>query len=103
MLILVVPAYLIVVMFGILASAYLLGGRMITGGGSPHYGRCRPVHSLTALAGGSALAAATAIPFLGGLIVSMLAALGTGASILALSRRYPRACPVDWLHIRDRR
>jgi hypothetical protein len=79
---LLVPAYLALLLFGLLVTAYSLGRKIVLA-----TGRYRAGDVLAAAVGAVLVAATLWIPFLGGLIFFALALLGTGAAILALSAR----------------
>lgn len=98
-LLLLAPAYLALILFGALVTAFFIGRKvvMVTG-------RYRAGNVLAAVVGALIVAAAYLIPVLGSLLLYALAFLGTGAAILALfSRRRPR--PYDYYesYIRGRR
>ncbi len=81
------PAYLALVLFGTLVAAYFLGRKVVLATG--HY---RAGDALAAVVGALLVSAAYHVPFLGGLLLATLAALGTGATIFAfLSRRRGRS------------
>jgi cytoskeletal protein CcmA (bactofilin family) len=86
LLLLLAPAYLAFVFFGALVAAYFVGRRVVFATG--HY---RGGNALAAMIGAIILAVAYLIPVVGGLLLYGLALLGTGASILALFSRRPRA------------
>ena len=79
---LLVPAYLALLLFGLLVTAYFLGRKVVLA-----TGRYRAGDALAAAVGAVLVAATLWIPFLGGLIFFALAMLGTGAAILALLTR----------------
>jgi cytoskeletal protein CcmA (bactofilin family) len=101
---LLVPAYLALLLFGLLVTAYFLGRKVVLA-----TGRYRAGDALAAAVGAVLVAATLWIPFLGGLIFFALAMLGTGAAILALLTRRrqggaPRAAYAsyeDYLRERD--
>lgn len=76
---LLVPAYLAFLLFGLLVTAYFLGRKVVLA-----TGRYRAGDVLAAAVGAVLVAATLWIPFLGGLLFFALALLGTGAAILAL-------------------
>jgi hypothetical protein len=86
LLLLLAPAYLAFVFFGALVAAYFVGRRVVFA-----TGRYRGGNALAAIVGAIILAVAYLIPVVGGLLLYGLALLGTGASILALFSRRPRA------------
>lgn len=86
---LLVPAYLTLLLFGLLVTAYFLGRKVVL-----VTGRYRAGDALAAAVGAVLVAATLWIPFLGGLIFFALALLGTGAAVLALlTRRRQGAAP----------
>lgn len=86
---LLVPAYLMLLLFGLLVTAYFLGRKVVL-----VTGRYRAGDALAAAVGAVLVAATLWIPFLGGLIFFALALLGTGAAVLALlTRRRQGAAP----------
>lgn len=86
---LLVPAYLMLLLFGLLVTAYFLGRKVVL-----VTGRYRAGDALAAAVGAVLVAATLWIPFLGGLIFFVLALLGTGAAVLALlTRRRQGAAP----------
>jgi cytoskeletal protein CcmA (bactofilin family) len=98
LLLLLVPAYLALLFFGALVAAFFIGTRvlMVTGG-------YRVGNALAAVVGAIILAATTFIPVLGDLLLYALSLLGTGAIILALFSRRPRAShPSYEAYVRDR-
>jgi cytoskeletal protein CcmA (bactofilin family) len=101
LLLLLAPAYLAFVFFGALVAAYFVGRRVVFATG--HY---RGGNALAAMVGAIILAVAYLIPVVGGLLLYGLALLGTGASILALFSRRPRASAYASSYeeyVRDRR
>jgi cytoskeletal protein CcmA (bactofilin family) len=89
LLLLLWPAYLALLLFGALVAAYFLGRKVVLA-----TGRYRAGDALAAAVGAVLVAAATLIPFLGGLVFAVLALLGTGAAISALlARRRMRGGP----------
>jgi hypothetical protein len=86
---LLVPAYLALLLFGLLVTAYFLGRKIVLATGRYWAG------DVLAAAVGAVLVAATLwIPFLGGLVFFALALLGTGAAVLAvLARRRQGSTP----------
>jgi cytoskeletal protein CcmA (bactofilin family) len=98
LLLLLVPAYLALLFFGALVASFFIGTRvlMVTG-------RYRVGNALAAVVGAIILAATTLIPVLGDLLLYALSLLGTGAIILALFTRRPRAShPSYEAYVRDR-
>ena len=91
---LLAPAYLALVFFGALVAAFFLGRKVVLA-----TGRYRAGNAMAAAVGALIVAAATLIPVVGDLIVSVLALLGTGATILALLSRRPSY----EAYVRDRR
>ena len=79
---LLVPAYVALLLFGLLVTAYSLGRKIVLA-----TGRYRAGDVLAAAVGAVLVAATLWIPFLGGLVFFALALLGTGAAILALFAR----------------
>jgi hypothetical protein len=100
LLLLLAPAYLAFVFFGALVAAYFVGRRVVFATG--HY---RGGNALAAMVGAIILAVVYLIPVVGGLLLYGLALLGTGASILALFSRRPRAAHASSYeeYVRDRR
>lgn len=89
LLLLLWPAYLALLLFGALVAAYFLGRKVVLA-----TGRYRAGDALAAAVGAVLVAAATLIPFLGGLVFAVLALLGTGGAISALlARRRMRGGP----------
>jgi len=82
---LLVPAYLALLLFGLLVTAYFLGRKVVLA-----TGRYRAGDALAAAVGAILVATTLWIPFLGGLVFFALALLGTGAAILALLARWRR-------------
>jgi hypothetical protein len=98
LLLLLAPAYLAVLFFGALVAAFLLGTKVLM-----FTGRYRIGNAMAAVVGAIILAATTFIPVLGDLILYALCLLGTGAVILALFSRRPRAThPSYEAYVRDR-
>jgi len=100
LLLLLAPAYLAFIFFGALVAAYFVGRRVVFATG--HY---RGGNALAAIVGAIILAVVYLIPVVGGLLLYGLALLGTGASILALFSRRPRATYASSYeeYVRDRR
>jgi len=101
LLLLLAPAYLALVFYGALVSAFSIGRKAVLA-----TGRYRSGNALAATVGAVLVAATALIPFLGELLLFVLALLGTGASILALvsRRRMGRpAHPSYEAFVRDRR
>jgi len=86
LLLLLAPAYLAVLFVGALVAAFFVGTRVLM-----FTGRYRVGNAMAAVVGALILAATTLIPILGDLIFYALCLLGTGAVILALFSRRPRA------------
>jgi hypothetical protein len=98
LLLLLAPAYLAVLFFGALVAAFLLGTKLLM-----FTGRYRVGNAMAAVVGALILAATTFIPVLGDLILYALCLLGTGAVILAIFSRRPRAShPSYEAYVRDR-
>jgi cytoskeletal protein CcmA (bactofilin family) len=98
LLLLLAPAYLAVLFIGALVAAFFLGTKVLM-----FTGRYRVGNAMAAVVGALILAATTFIPFLGDLILYALCLLGTGAVILALFSRRPRASHSSYLaYVRDR-
>lgn len=96
---LLAPAYLALVFFGALVAAFFLGRKVVLA-----TGRYRAGNALAAAVGALIVAAATLVPVVGDLVVSIFALLGTGAIILTLlSRRPRRSYPSYEAYVRDRR
>lgn len=100
LLLLLAPAYLGLLFFGALVSAYFVGRKVVFA-----TGRYRAGNVLAAVVGAVILSGAHLIPVLGHLILYALTLLGTGAAILALfSRRRPRMTyPSYEAYVRDQR
>ena len=81
------PAYLALVVFGTLVAVYFVGRKVVLA-----TGRYRAGDALAAVVGALLVSTAYRLPVLGGLILALLAALGTGAAVFALlsRRRRPR-------------
>jgi cytoskeletal protein CcmA (bactofilin family) len=98
LLLLLAPAYLAVLFIGALIAAFFLGTRVLM-----FTGRYRVGNAMAAVVGALILAATTFIPVLGDLILYALCLLGTGAVILALFSRRPRATHSSYeAYVRDR-
>ena len=82
------PAYLALVLFGALVSAYFLGRKVMFA-----TRRYRAGDALAAAVGAFLVSAAYLIPVLGVLVFVALALLGTGAAVLALLTRRPLGTP----------
>jgi hypothetical protein len=82
LLLLLWPAYLLLLLFGVIVTAYFLGRKVVL-----VTGRYRAGDGLAAAIGAILVAVAYLIPFLGGLVFFALALLGTGAAVLALVTR----------------
>ncbi|TCJ15662.1 hypothetical protein E0L93_12670 [Rubrobacter taiwanensis] len=97
-LLLAVPAYLALVIFGVLVVAYLLGRRVLIGTGYYRGG------DVAAVGLGAILVSAVyLIPLLGGALLALLALLGTGAAISAALFRRQSGHPSYEAYLRDRR
>jgi hypothetical protein len=97
------PAYLALIIFGALVTAYFLGRKVLL-----VTGRYRAGDVLAAAIGAFLVSAVCLIPFVGGLIFLALALLGTGGAVSALFARRPlgttRATYASYEdYIRDRR
>ena len=98
LLLLLAPAYLALLFFGTLVAAFYLGTKVLLA-----TGRYRVGNALAAVVGALILAATTLIPVLGDLLLFALALLGTGAAILTLFSRRPRATHPSYEdYVRDR-
>ena len=98
LLLLLAPAYLALLLFGALVAAFFVGTRVLM-----FTGRYRVGNAMAAVVGALILAATTLIPVLGDLILYALCLLGTGAVILALFSRRPRATHSSYeAYVRDR-
>jgi cytoskeletal protein CcmA (bactofilin family) len=83
---LLLPAYLVLLLFGVLVTAYFLGRRVVLAAG-----RYRSGDALAATVGAILVAVIFLIPFVGGLVLAILALLGAGAAVSALlARQRPR-------------
>jgi hypothetical protein len=82
------PAYLALVLFGVLVTAYFLGRKVVLA-----TGRYRAGDALAAVVGAVLVSVAYLIPVLGSLVLAVLALLGTGAAVLALLTRRPLGTP----------
>jgi hypothetical protein len=83
---LLLPVYLMLLLFGMLVTAYFLGRRVVLAVGSYRAG-----DALAATVGAILVAVIFLIPFLGGLVLAVFALLGAGAAVSALlARRRPR-------------
>lgn len=91
---LLLPAYLFLVLFGALAAAYWVGRKVLLA-----TGRYRAGDAVAAAVGALILALLFLVPFVGGLLLALLALTGAGAALLALLAR-KRARSV--LHQRSR-
>jgi len=90
LLFLLVPAYLVLLFFGLLVAAYFLGSKAVL-----VTGRHRSGDALAAVVGAVLVSVTSLIPFLGGLVLVVLSLLGTGAavSVLLARRQRSRAAP----------
>jgi hypothetical protein len=90
LLFLLVPAYLVLLFFGLLVAAYFLGSKVVL-----VTGRHRSGDALAAVVGAVLVSVTSLIPFLGGLVLVVLSLLGTGAavSVLLARRQRSRAAP----------
>lgn len=82
LLLLSVPAYLALVVFGELVSAYYIGRRMLLATGSHRGGE-----AFASAVGAFALSVLYLVPFVGGIALFVLALLGAGAAVSAALRR----------------
>jgi hypothetical protein len=98
LLLLLAPAYLALLFFGVLVAAYFVGRRVVFA-----TGRYRAGNALAAVVGALILAVAYLIPVLGGLLLYGLALFGTGASILALFPRRSPTYPSYEAYVQNRR
>lgn len=81
------PVYLLLLLFGALVAAYSLGSRVVLA-----TGRYRAGDTLAAIVGALLVSVVSLIPLVGGLLLTGLVLLGTGAALSALaSRRRPTA------------
>jgi len=97
LLLLLAPAYLALLFIGALVAAFFVGTRVLM-----FTGRYRVGNAMAAVVGALILAATTFIPILGDLILYALCLLGTGAVILAIFSRRPRATHSSYeAYIRD--
>lgn len=88
---LAVPAYLGLLLFGALSVAYALGRRLLLAVGGYRGG-----DALAAATGALAVSAASVVPVVGGLLVSAVALTGAGAALSALfSRGWRRRSSYD--------
>ena len=76
------PAYLVLVLFGAIVTAYYLGSRVVLA-----TGRYRAGDTLAAIIGALIISALSLVPILGGLLLVGLVLLGTGAALCALVDR----------------
>lgn len=82
LLLLTVPAYLALVVFGALVSAYFIGSRILVVSGHHRGGE-----ALASAVGAFAVSVIYLVPFVGGAVVFLLALLGAGAAISEVLRR----------------
>jgi hypothetical protein len=82
------PAYLALLLFGLVVAAYFLGRKVVLA-----TGRYRAGEALAAAVGAFLVAAAYWIPIFGGILFFALALLGTGAAVSALLFRRPSSTP----------
>ena len=78
------PAYLVVLFFGAIVAAYSVGSRVVLA-----TGRYRAGDTLAAVVGALLVSAISLIPIVGGLLLSGIVLLGTGAALSALVSRRP--------------
>jgi len=76
---LLLPAYLFLALFGLLAAAYWVGRRVLLA-----TGRYRAGDAVAAAVGAAIVAVVSLVPFVGVLLVALLALTGTGAAMLAI-------------------
>lgn len=82
LLLLSVPAYLALVVFGALVAAYYIGRRLLVATGSHRGGE-----ALASAVGAFAISVVYLVPFVGGAALFLLALLGSGAAIAAALER----------------
>lgn len=82
LLLLSVPAYLALVVFGALVAAYCIGRRLLVATGSHRGGE-----ALASAVGAFAISVVYLVPFAGGIALFLLALLGAGATIVAAFER----------------
>jgi hypothetical protein len=90
-----VPAYLALVVFGALVAAYCIGRRLLVATGSHRGGE-----ALASAVGAFAISVVYLVPFAGGIVLFLLALLGTGATIVAA---FARLTPGRDTHVEDGR
>lgn len=84
LLVLLVPAYFALVLFGVVVFAYFLGRKLVLLTGGYRHGNV-----LAAVVGAVLVALVSLLP-LGGVVIGLLALLGTGAALVALVNGRPR-------------
>lgn len=82
LLLLSVPAYLALVVFGALVSAYFIGSRILVLSGHHRGGE-----ALASAVGAFAVSVVYLVPFIGGVALFLMALLGAGATIAAVLER----------------
>lgn len=82
LLLLSVPAYLALVVFGALVSAYFIGSRILVFSGHHRGGE-----ALASAVGAFVVSVVYLVPFVGGVALFLMALLGTGATISAVLER----------------
>lgn len=88
LILLLLPAYFGLALFGTVVVSFSVGRRLLFA-----TGRHRGGNALAAIVGALLVAAVYAIPFVGHLLFFLLTLLGLGATILALFARRPRSHP----------
>ena len=98
LILLLLPAYFGLALFGTVVVSFFVGRRFLFA-----TSRHRGGNALAAIVGALLVAAVYAIPFVGHLLFFLLTLLGLGATILALfARRRPRSRPSYETYVRDR-
>lgn len=82
------PVYLLLLLFGALVAAYSLGSRVVLA-----TGRYRAGDTLAAIVGALLVSVVSLIPLVGGLLLTGLVLLGTGAALSALASRHRPTAP----------
>jgi hypothetical protein len=86
---LLVPAYLFLVLFGALVAAYALGRAVLLA-----TGKYRAGDAVAAAVGALLVVLVSLVPFVGGLLVVLLALAGAGATVMALLAHKQRSRPL---------